>query len=76
MTGDPEIPPYLSPTVIATASRVSRTTLMTQLRGLGLLQRMGRLYWVSSTALRERLPDYYERVFEHFEEDRSDDDQN
>jgi hypothetical protein len=59
------VPPTLNPGEIARACEISRKRVFTELRHAGLLERRG-LWRVSSSALRERLPDYYDRVYEYY----------
>lgn len=75
MTADADVdpvPPYLNPGVIARLSRVPWKTAVTDLKNAGLLPRRGdgaraRSHRrISTSALREMLPGYYERVFFHF----------
>jgi hypothetical protein len=67
LTQDPRVPPLLSPGQISQASGVSYRTVCTDLRHAGLLSRLGPTrFRISASALRERLPDYYDRVFEFF----------
>lgn len=67
-----QVPPYLSPGQIGRACGVSRRAATTELRNAGLLDRRGQSpsspgrWRISASQLRERLPDYYERVFEFF----------
>jgi hypothetical protein len=59
------VPPYLNPGEIAKACGISRKRCFTELRHAQLIERRG--FWrISSSALRERLPDFYERVYEYF----------
>ena len=61
-----KVPPYLSPGQVGRACGLSRKSALTELRGAGLLERRGNRWRVSETRLRERLPDYYDRVYRHF----------
>lgn len=65
MTPGPTVPPTLKIGEIARACGISRKRCITELRHARLLDRRGG-WWVSSSALRERLPDHFERVYAHF----------
>ncbi len=61
------IPPLLSPAQVGRACRMSRRSAKTLLRGAGVLERHASGRWfVGEARLRERLPDVYDRVYEHF----------
>jgi hypothetical protein len=60
------LPPLLTPAEVGRACRMSRRKAKNMLRACGLLERIGERWFVSESRLRERLPDVYDRVFEHF----------
>lgn len=62
----PRVPPYLSPGQIGTAVGVSRDSAFTEVRNAGIAEKRGKRWRISATQLRERLPDFYTRVFEYF----------
>lgn len=45
---------------------MSRRAAKTMLRGAGILELVGGRWKVGESRLRDRLPDVYDRVFEHF----------
>jgi hypothetical protein len=63
---DPTVPPYLSPGKIARACGVTRMVAMRELRGASLLEKRDGRWRVSESRLRERLPDYHDRVYAFF----------
>jgi hypothetical protein len=62
----PELPPLLSPAQVGKACNMSRRAAKNMLRAAGLLELVGARWYVSASRLRERLPDVYDRVWEHF----------
>jgi hypothetical protein len=63
---EPTVPPYLSPGKIARACGVTRMVAMRELRGANLLEKRDGRWRVSESRLRERLPDYHDRVYTFF----------
>jgi hypothetical protein len=61
-----KVPPWLSTGEIARACGLDRRKVVRELRSVHLLDRPGRYYRVSSSRLRERLPDHYDRVYSWF----------
>jgi hypothetical protein len=62
-----QVPPYLSPGQIGRACDLSRKSALTELAGAGLVERNNRRrIRISSSRLRERLPDVYDRVYAWF----------
>jgi hypothetical protein len=51
----------------AEACRITRGVALRRLRAVGILQCIGKRYYVGDSRLRERLPDDYERVYLWFE---------
>jgi hypothetical protein len=67
VTVAPRVPAYLYPSEIAKISRTPRATVMTDLRNVKLIKRFGRgRFRVPSSALRDKLPEYYDALYEHF----------
>ena len=62
-----EIPPLLSPAQVGKACRMSRRKAKGLLRAVGILEQVGGRWYVGESKLRDRLPDLYDRVYEHFE---------
>lgn len=58
-----EVPPYLTPSQVGRACRMSRRKAKSLLRGAGILERIGDRWYVGESRLRERLPDVYDRVY-------------
>jgi hypothetical protein len=61
-----EVPPYVHAAAVGRACKKSRRSAITELRGAGILERIGGHWKVGATMLRERLPGCYERVYRHF----------
>jgi len=62
----PQVPPYLSPGQVGRACEISRKAALTELKGADLVERRGGRLRISASRLRERLPDYYDRVYQWF----------
>jgi hypothetical protein len=60
------VPPYLSPGQIGLACGVSRKVALAELRRASLLELRGGRWRISESRLRERLPDYHDRVYAFF----------
>lgn len=65
-TSTKTIPPLLSPAQVGKACGISRRAAKRMLRGAGVLEQVGARWYVGEARLRERLPDVYDRVYEHF----------
>ncbi len=60
-----EIPPYLTPSQVGNACRMTRRKAKSLLRRAGILERIGERWLVGESQLRERLPEVYDRVYAH-----------
>lgn len=61
-----QVPPLISPAQVGKACRMSRRRAKSLLRRVGILELIGERWFVPESKLRERLPDVYDRVYEHF----------
>lgn len=60
------IPAYLTPALIAAAAKEDTRSVRSKIRRAGILEQDGpHRYQVAASRLRERLPEYYERVVGH-----------
>lgn len=60
-----DIPPYLTPSQIGRACRMTSRKAKSLLRRAGILERIGERWLVGESQLRERLPEVYDRVYSH-----------
>jgi hypothetical protein len=60
-----EVPPYLKPSAVGRACRMSRRQAKALLKRAGILELIGGHWEVSAARLRESLPSVYDRVYEH-----------
>jgi hypothetical protein len=61
------VPAYIRLSDVAKACRLSRDSAFTELKNAKLLERRGRLWKVSRSRFRERLPDMFDDVYEYFD---------
>jgi hypothetical protein len=61
-----DLPPYLTPAELAPLCSWTRRRTESMLRRAGILERLGGHWVVSSRRLSERLPEIYDRAFQHF----------
>jgi len=64
MTPEPNIPAYPLAATVAKANEQERRSMIRRLAGVGILERHGGRWCVSQSRLRERLPDYFDRLYE------------
>jgi hypothetical protein len=60
------IPPYLSPGQIGRACGLNRRKVLRLLRRAGVAELIGDRWAIGESALRERLPEVYDRVYLFF----------
>jgi hypothetical protein len=60
------VPPYLRPGTIAKLCKITKGTMLTQLRQADLIEWRGGERWVNADRLRDVLPAIYGRVFRRF----------
>lgn len=60
-----EIPPYITPSQVGRACRMTNRKAKSLLRRAGILERIGDRWCVGESQLRERLPEVYDRVYAH-----------
>jgi hypothetical protein len=60
-----EVPPYLKPSAVGKACRMSRRQAKAFLKRAGILELIGGHWEVSTSRLREALPGVYDRVYAH-----------
>lgn len=61
------VPPYLTPSEVGRACGMPGWKVKRLLRRIGIAEKHGGKWVVGESRLRERLPELYDRVFEHFE---------
>ncbi len=58
-----DMPPYLRPSAVGRACKMTRKAAKSLLRRAGILEKIGGHWCVGESQLRERLPEVYERVY-------------
>jgi hypothetical protein len=61
-----EVPPYITPAEIGKICKMTTKAARGMLRRAGILERLGGVWVVDESRLRERLPPVYDRVFAWF----------
>lgn len=61
-----ELPPYLTPGMIARACRMRALNVKRLLRRVGIAEKHGDRWKVGESRLRERFPEMHQRVFEFY----------
>jgi hypothetical protein len=61
-----EVPPYVAASEVAIACKISRKRATNLLKSCGILEKIGKRWYVGEARLRERLPDVYTKVFAAF----------